>query len=151
VLTILRRFRGPIIGLVALVFSAGIAFAGQPSSPGAAGLANAATHAAKTVPVQATDEQAGDQTEDTDTDEASPEDNGSADHCNVDLTQDPSVLATLNHGSVVCTAAHAVTPEGFANHGAYVSSFAKGDHGSQGASASAAGKNHKPSNTPPSH
>lgn len=139
--TILRRFRAPLIGLVALVFSAGIAFAGQPASPGAAGLANASTHAGKTVPVQATDEQTGEQDEDTDTEtEPTDETSDSSDHCNVDLTQDPAVLATLNHGSVVCTAAHQDTPEGWANHGAWVSSWAKQGHG---ADASATGKSHK--------
>lgn len=141
--TILRRFRAPLIGLVALVFSATVALAGQPASPGAAGLANAATHAGKTVPVTVTDEQTGDETEATETDESTEDTTDSTDHCNVDLTQDPSVLAELNHGSVVCTAAHQDTPEGFANHGAWVSSWAKQNHGH---SAPANANSHKPSN-----
>lgn len=128
---LLRHLRAPLIGVVALIFSAGIAFAAQPTSPGATGLANAATHAGKTVPVDATDEQAGDQNEDTDTEDTTDTgDSGSSDHCTVDLTQDASVLAGLNHGSVVCSAAHqdppdGYAPDGFANHGAWVSSFAK--------------------------
>jgi hypothetical protein len=36
-----------------------------------------------------------------------------------------------NHGGVVCGAAHAETPEGYANHGAYVSEVAKENHGHQ--------------------
>lgn len=144
-MTIVSRFRAPLIGLVALVFSAGIAFAGQPTSTG---LANASTHAGKTVPVQASDVQAGsedtDTTETTTTETTETTDSTSTDHCNVDLTQDPSVLAGLNHGSVVCTAAQADTPQGFANHGAYVSSFAKGDHGTNNQSAT--GKSHQPGN-----
>lgn len=149
-MTFLRRFRAPVIGVVALVFSAGIAFAAQPSSPGASGLANAATHAGKTVPAQATDEQAGDQNEDSGTNESSDTGtNDSNNHCNVDLTQAPSVLAGLNHGSVVCTAAQGTppggySPTGFANHGAWVSSFAKGDHGTN---QSATGNSHKPSSS----
>ncbi len=153
-MTLLRRFRAPAIGLVALGFSASIAFAAAPASPAASGLANASTHAGQTVPVQATDGQSGDQTDATDTqdttdttDTTNSPDNGSSNHCNVDLTQAPSVLAGLNHGSVVCTAAQqdppaGYSPSGFANHGAWVSSFAKGDHGSN---QSLNGKSHKPS------
>lgn len=154
--TLFRRFRAPAIGLIALAFSASIAFAAAPAAPSSAGLANAATHAGQTVPV-AGDVQSGDQTEATDTQDtgdatdtsntANTPDNSSSNHCNVDLTQDPSVLAGLNHGSVVCTAAQqdppgGYSPTGFANHGAWVSSFAKGDHGSN---QSLNGKSHKPS------
>jgi hypothetical protein len=144
----IRRFRGPLIAIVALIFSAGIAFAGQPDSPGAAGRANAATHVGQTVPVQATDEDL-EQDEDTDADEDAPadEDTGDAsDHCNVDLTQDPAVLAELNHGSVVCSAAHQDPPEGsdFANHGAWVSSWAKQNHGHQNSEESSVHGNGKP-------
>jgi hypothetical protein len=147
VMTFLRRFRAPAIGLVALAFSAGVALAAAPSSPGATGLATAATHAGKTVPVQATD-QSGEQTEATDTEDTTDSgDTSSSDHCSVDLTQAASVLAGLNHGSVVCTAAQGspaggYSPTTFGNHGAWVSSFATGGHG---ASQSATGRSHKPS------
>ncbi len=146
-MTLLRRFRAPAIGIAALVVSAGVAFAAAPSSPGATGLANAASHAGKTVPVQATDEQSGDQTGATDTEDSNTDNSSSSSQCNVDLTQAPSVLAGLNHGSVVCTAAQGTPPGGYgpttvANHGAWVSSFAKGDHGTN---QSATGKSHKPS------
>jgi hypothetical protein len=134
---LLKRFRGPLIAIVAVMFSATIAMAGQPASTG---LANASNHAGKTVPVQATDEQTNepDESESPETDES----NASADNCTVDLTQSAEALAALTHGSVVCTAAHMDTPEGFDNHGAWVSSWAKKNHG---ADASATGLTHKPS------
>lgn len=141
--SLLRRFRGPLIAIVAVACSAGIALAAQPSGNAAAGLSNAATHAGKTVPVQATDEQSGNQDESSETNEsADTSSSDNADHCNVDLTQDPSVLAGLNHGSVVCTAAHQDTPQGYDNHGAWVSHWAKMN---KGANAAAAGKAHQPS------
>jgi hypothetical protein len=146
VLSLIRRFRGPLVALIALTFSASVALAGQPASPGATGLSNAATHAGKTVPVQAADEQTG-QDETTEPDESTDETadtSDSADHCSTDpTTLTPEELAALNHGAVVCWAAHQATPEGFANHGAWVSSWAKQNHG---ADASATGKSHKPSN-----
>lgn len=124
----LRRFRSPLIAIVAVVFAAGIAMAAQPADNAAAGLANAATHAGKTVPVQATDEPSGD--ESTEADESTDTNTSdSADNCSVDLTQDPSVLAGLNHGSVVCTAAHQDTPQGYDNHGSWVSKWAKMNKG----------------------
>lgn len=150
-MSLLRRFRAPLIGIAALVVSASVAFAAAPTTPGAAGLAKAASHAGQTVPVTPTADQTGGQDEATDTEDTTDTgdtgDTSSSDHCNVDLTQDPSVLAGLNHGSVVCTAAQqdppgGYSPTGFANHGAWVSSFAKGSHGSN---QSATGKSHKPS------
>jgi hypothetical protein len=142
--TLLRRFRSPLVALIAIIFSASIAMAGQPAGKGQSGLTTGSTHAGKTVPVKATDEQSGDQDESepdesTDTD---TEDSDSADNCTVDLTQDASALAELNHGSVVCTAAQQDTPEGYANHGAWVSHWAKMNHG---ADASTKGTAHKPS------
>jgi len=117
----LRQLRAIFTALVALALSAGLAFAGQPTSTG---LANAASHANKTVPVVADgDSSEPDETTDTET-ESDTDASDSADNCNVDLTQDPSVLATLSHGSVVCTAAHTATPDGWANHGAWVSHWA---------------------------
>jgi hypothetical protein len=147
-MTMLRRLRAPLIGVVVLVFSAGIAFAAAPTSPGAVGRANAATHAGKDVPTVTTDEQTEETTTESETSsstETESSDSSSSDHCNVDLTQDPSVLAGLNHGSVVCSAAqqdppNGFSPTGFANHGAWVSSWAKGDHGNQSSNAST----HKP-------
>jgi cytoskeletal protein RodZ len=125
--TTLRRLPGFAIAILALVMSASLAFAGQPVSTGPT---NAASHSGKAVPTRATvtakddqDAETDEATEtDTDTETEAPSD--SADNCTVDLTQDPSVLETLNHGSVVCSAAHIDTPEGYATHGAWVSHWA---------------------------
>jgi len=130
---LIRRFRAPLIAMVALVLSASMVAASQPSSPGASGLATAASHAGKTVPVKAGDEATG-----TDESSETEDTSDSADNCKVDLTGD---LSGVSHGSIVCTAAQMATPNGYANHGAWVSHWAK----TQGAAASAAGKSHKPS------
>lgn len=134
--TKLIRLQGLLIALVALALSASLAFGAQPDSPGAAGRANAAVHAGKTVPVANTgdEETAGD--EDTDeVEEAAGEETGeetgeeaadAGDHCLVDpTTLTAEELALMNHGSIVCWAAHQETwPEEFKNHGAWVSSWA---------------------------
>jgi len=123
--TTLRRLPGFAIAAVALALSASLVFAGQPAG---GGLANALTHSGKTVPVKAATDgvssDEGTETDETTAPETETDASDSADHCNVDLTQDPAVLATLNHGSVVCTAAHMGAQDGFANHGAFVSHWA---------------------------
>ncbi|MBI3751958.1 MAG: hypothetical protein HY263_09945 [Chloroflexi bacterium] len=142
--TLLRRYRSPLIAIVALVFSAGIAMAAQPAGSAATGLANASTHAGKTVPAQATDESA--QPDESSEPDASPDDANSSDsanNCSTDPTNlTPEELAALTHGSIVCWAAHQPTPDGYANHGAWVSHWARMN---KGADAAAAGQNHKPS------
>lgn len=123
-ITTLRRLPGFAIAAVALALSASLVFAGQPAG---GGLANALSHSGKTVPVRAASDGVSSD-EGTETDESTaPEtetESDSADNCNVDLTQDPAVLATLNHGSVVCTAAHMGAQDGYDNHGAFVSHWA---------------------------
>ena len=132
---LIHRFRAPLIAVLALVFSASMVAAGQPASPASSGLEKAASHAGKTVPVNAGDET-------NETDESSESDDtdssDSADNCTVDLTGD---LSGFSHGQIVCTAAHMATPDGYDNHGAWVSHWAK----TKGAEASATGKSHKPS------
>jgi hypothetical protein len=139
VTTSLRHLQGFALGIIALALSASLAFAGQPAGA-VVGFANAGTHAAKTVPVRAeADEPEADEDTDTDTDtdtdadteEPDEESGESADNCTVDLAQDPSVLLTLNHGSVVCTAAHATEWDTtlYKNKGAWVSHWAKLNHG----------------------
>jgi hypothetical protein len=141
VLTLIRRFRGPLVAVVAVLFSASVAMAGQPASPGAAGLAKAATHQTTTV---TTSDETSETDETTETDESTDttDTSDSADNC----TTDPNTVdvSTLTHGQVVCWAAQQDTPDGFANHGAWVSSWAKQNHGHP-ADASATGKGHKPS------
>ena len=61
-------------------------------------------------------------TETTETTETSE----SSDHCATDpTTLTPEELAAMNHGAIVCWAAHQPTPDGYANHGAWVSHWAK--------------------------
>lgn len=126
--TTLRRLPGFALGILVLALSASLALAGQPASAGV-GIVTASSHSGKTVQAKAAVEAAGDEdagtAEETETEETTEEtESDSADNCTVDLTQDVSVLETLNHGSVVCTAAHMDTPEGYANHGAWVSHWA---------------------------
>lgn len=136
----MTHFRAAMIAIVAIIFSATVALAGQPPSS-ARGLANAASHAGKTVPNQASDEtsESSESSETSETDESETESSDSADQCTVDLTGD---LSGSTHGAVVCSAAQMDTPDGYANHGAWVSHWARMN---KGADASAAGKAHKPS------
>lgn len=128
-----RHLRPLLISLVALILTAGIAFAAKPSTP-ANGLAVAAQAAGKTVPVVSTGDEntaPDEETEsDEDTDTETNEDSG-GDNCATDPTDlTAEQLAALGHGSVVCWAAHQDTPEGFDNHGAWVKSWATENAGS---------------------
>jgi hypothetical protein len=58
---------------------------------------------------------------------ASEEDTTSEDTTSEDT--DSEQVEEPNHGAVVCGAAQAETPDGYANHGAYVSEIAKDNHG----------------------
>jgi hypothetical protein len=128
---LIHRLRGILIALAALALSAGLAFGAQPDAA-LSGLANAASHAGKIVPVQAADEEtAGD--EDTDetteeTTEATTAETSEAagDNCTTDptaLTEEE--LAAMRHGSIVCWAAQQTEwPEWFSNHGAFVKCWA---------------------------
>ena len=123
----IHRLRGFLIALVALALSAGLAFGAQPDAA-AFGLGNAASHAGKTVPVQAGDEETSeDEDADEDTDETSEEDSAEAgENCSTDptlLTEDE--LAAMRHGSIVCWAAHQTEwPEWFSKHGSFVKCWA---------------------------
>jgi hypothetical protein len=150
----LRRLRPLLISVVALILTAGIAFAAKPSTP-APGLTVATQASGKTVPVVSEGDQntETDQSTETSTDastDTSTDPAANGDHCATDpRTATPDQLAAMNHGAIVCWAAHQATPAGFANHGAWVSSWAKQNHGadkpaSTGTHASAKGKSHKP-------
>jgi len=131
---VLKRLRPLLIGLVVLMFTAGIAFAGKPSTP-ANGLSVASEASGKTVPVRAQTE--GDEDLDEEVDEEAPEaeepveaEEEAGDNCATDPTGlTDEALAAVRHGSVVCWAAHQETPEGYANHGEWVSEWAKKNHG----------------------
>lgn len=125
--SILRQFRGMLVAIAILALTAGAAMAGQPATP-ANGLEVAAQHAGKTVPV--VDAAPGEEDEDEDEDEEVEGAEDTADNCLVDPTGlDEVALAELTHGQIVCWAAHQGTPEGYDNHGAWVSEWARGDHG----------------------
>ena len=90
----------------------------------------------------------GDEGTDTDT-ETETEAPSSGNTCDIDLTQAPSALSAYSHGEIVCSAAHAATPDGYANHGAWVRHWATwgtggADAGSAAASNKANGLSHKP-------
>lgn len=136
-ISILKRLRPLLIGLVALLFTAGIAFAGKPSVP-ANGLTVASEASGKVVPVQADEgDEDGQENVESDEDAEAPEapeveTEAAGDNCATDPTAlSEEDLAALRHGSVVCWAAHQETPEGYANHGAWVSEWAKKNHGHQ--------------------
>ena len=119
----IHRLRGFAIAFVALALSASLAFGAQPTTTG---LANAATHAGKTVPVLTGDETTEETTDET-TDETPESDTSDgSDNCTTDpSTLTPEQLAATRHGSIVCWAAQQTTwPEWFANHGAFVSCWA---------------------------
>ncbi len=140
----ITRLRYLLIAVVALAFSAGLAFGATPPAAGP-GLANAAAHAGKTVPVanglddelgedeDADEEGAGEEEEteeeleeDLDEDVESEEDVEDGANCATDPTlATPEELETMRHGSIVCWAAHqAEWPEWFSNHGAFVRCWA---------------------------
>ena len=127
-----RHLRPLLISVVALVLTAGIAFAAKPSTP--SGLSVAAQAAGKTVPVVSTGDENAAPDEETesneDTDTETNEDSG-GDNCATDPTNlTAEQLAAMTHGSIVCWAAHQDTPEGFDNHGAWVKSWATDNAGS---------------------
>ena len=115
---ITTRFRGLFVAIVALALSAGPAFAwGGPPEAASDGLATAAAAAGKTVPARADEAPttgADEDAEDGDAPEAeAPEDESDAGA----------------HGALVSEAAGMETPDGFANHGEFVSCVARMNHG----------------------
>ena len=57
-----------------------------------------------------------------------------------DPTDPATDLTTLTHGQIVCWAAQQETPDGYKNHGAWVSQWAKGDHGKDASATRGNGK-----------
>jgi hypothetical protein len=150
---IIRHLKGVLIAIVALALSASLVFGAQAP---AAGFALGSSF-------QGTDESAGvagdedaNEAEDTETDETTDETTDgttdettdgtseSADNCLTDPTGLTEVeLAAMSHGSIVCWAAHQTTPDGYANHGAWVSHWAHMGKGKDvAADAAATGKSH---------
>jgi hypothetical protein len=127
-----RHLRGLLIAIVALTMSAGLASAAHPATDR---LSHGVQNANTTETSSETDESS--ETEESET-ESDSSDESAGDNCATDPTGlTPEELAALSHGSIVCWAAQQDTPEGWDNHGAWVSHWAKLNHG---ADASAAGK-----------
>jgi hypothetical protein len=160
-----RRLRAALISIVALGLSAGLAFGASPPEAASWGLANAGAHAGKTVPVAGAGEETGDEAGDEDAeaaeeegiDEETTEEEESAEEAGDNCATDPTALteeelAAMKHGSIVCWAAHQTEwPEEFANHGAWVSSWAhagKGDPEAAKGHGKAKGKNKDQAPTP---
>lgn len=134
----LRHLRPLLIGIAVLMLTAGIALAGRPAGH-APGRAVASEASGKTVPVVA-DPGAGHGEEDTPAEQEPATDAAASENCATDpsdLTEQE--LADMRHGSVVCWAAHQETPDGYASHGAWVSEWARQNHGA--AASSDAGDN----------
>jgi len=123
-----RRFRSLLIALAVLALSAGVALAGRGSHP--------ITTSEPTGPSAQNENAGGDAGESDAPESEAPEseapeseapDTGTPDAGTPDAgspTAHPD-----NHGKTVSEAAHTATPAGFANHGAWVSSVAKQNHG----------------------
>jgi len=137
-----RHFRGLFVAILTLGLSATIVFAAQPAGSAqrlaaSAGQADGSEAPDASEGLEATDapeaSEAPDASESPDGSETSggsetPGANGptgSNDNCAVDpTTLTPEQLAVMNHGAIVCWAAHQPTPDGYANHGAWVSQWA---------------------------
>ena len=150
---VLFRLKGVAIAIVALALSSSLAFGAQPPEAASFGLENAATHAGKTVPVAGghtettVDEEEGEDGEEAvevEEDEEDEESEEAGDNCLTDptaLTEEE--LAAMRHGSIACWAAHQETPEGYDNHGQWVSEWAhagKGDDAAGEANTKGQGK-----------
>ena len=143
--SVLRNLRPLLISLTVLILTAGIAFAAKPSNPGNGhGDGQTVTTRTETTDTE-TSETSETETETSETSETKTVDvtttstattsETSNANCSVDpTTATPQVLAGLTHGQIVCWAAHQPTPPEYANHGAWVSHWAKGNHGAAGKS-----------------
>lgn len=128
------RLKGLLIALVVLSLSAGAAFASS------SGLTIAAGASGKTVPVNAqpngttSDENATEDSNETDQDANDTKDTtetttgttSTNDNCSTSpVGLDQAALDAMTHGQIVCWAAHQGAQTGYANHGAFVSFWAK--------------------------
>lgn len=155
----LRRSRGLLLALAVLAISATMVLAAKPESSGSPACEHgqSAAHTDQTgcttpePPVdegtdnanQGTGDTDAPKTEKTETETETESGDAGGDHCAVNPTGlSDSDLAAMNHGSIVCWAAHQTSWDGYESHGAFVSHWAhqgKGDRGN-----SAFGHSHKP-------
>jgi hypothetical protein len=133
---LIRRSRGLLVAIAALALTATAAFAARPATapPAAAtdGLTQAATAAGKVVPVTGAQNSAPEAAASDAPESEAPESQAP----NTATTDTAPQAGT--HGAIVSAAAQATTPTGFANHGAYVSSIARQNHGATTAAAAKA-------------
>jgi hypothetical protein len=118
---LLRRFRGMGVALVVLAISAGAVFAGAPRFTPASDAVSETTE---------TTSETTETTETSATTTVGDEDGDEGDEGDDATTTETSEAgdeadATDTHGDLVSTAAQLPTPEGFPNHGAFVSCVAK--------------------------
>lgn len=111
-LTVLRRSQSLWVALVVLGMTATVAFAGAGGVPGSSHSAWNRDPAASQAP---------DESEAPDASEA-PEGSDAPDAADLNTSD------AVNHGGLVSTAADMDTPEGFSNHGAFVSCVAHMEH-----------------------
>jgi hypothetical protein len=116
VTNVIHHFRGPLIAIVALTMSAGLAYAAHPAADRQNNVVTQANSSETAEP---------DESEGPDKSETPDSNDTAGDNCATDptgLTSDQ--LAAMSNGSIVCWAAHQDTPEGWDNHGAWVSHWA---------------------------
>ena len=129
----MHRIKSILAALAAVALSATAVFAAASAPPKAAddGLARAKAASEQTVPVRSERPDATSGTKSPEANET-PEATKSpkaAKSPDTDATTGTNAPHPDNHGKAVSEAAQATTPAGFANHGAYVSSIAKLNHG----------------------
>jgi len=141
-LPMVHRLRPIAVGLMLLAISAGAVLAGQPSAP-VDGRSVGSEAAGKTVPVAGTPSAPEDKDEAKDED--GPESAEDNENCSTDPTElTEQELAELTHGQIVCWAAHQDTPDGYANHGAWVSEWARQGKDHPAPNSNAVGLEHRP-------
>ncbi|MBI3746969.1 MAG: hypothetical protein HY264_10710 [Chloroflexi bacterium] len=129
----IRRLRPLLISLVALILTAGIAFAAKPSTHPSDGYGSQASGQA--VPEATEGQETAEPDESAEPDgpaktndpaEVDTKDGTTNTNCATDPTKlTAQQLNAMTHGSIVCWAAHQPTPDTYANHGAWVSHWAK--------------------------
>ena len=140
-----RRFRSLLMALAILALSAGVALAGRGSHPIATGEPTGPTAQNENTGGDAESEAPESEAPESEAPESEAPDAGTPDAGTPDAGA-PAGQHPDNHGKTVSEAAQAVTPAGFANHGAWVSSVAKQNHGHDTSGAATAGTHGKSKN-----
>ena len=146
----IRRFRAVFVALTALAISAGAVFAARALPPAAqAGLDRAADASGRTVPARTApaEQPEAPATEGPEIEEPGTQEPGSDKPENEEPEAPDEGGAAESHGAIVSAAAQADTPDGYRNHGAYVSEVARQNKGRE-RSAEARSGLEKPANAP---